>query len=150
MSILDKFKTAGEKKDLRNAVQPVTKDLTVAQLQEQKEKEAVASGAKKVAKKKKGDTALAYRFLLKPIITEKATYLGSENKYIFLVAPDANKYEVKKAIQKLYSVSVIQVNIINNDGKKVRFGRIMGRTKATKKAIVTLKKGQAIELYEGV
>lgn len=150
MSILDKFKKAGEKKNKQSTVKSAKQDLTVAQLQELKEKEATAAGAKKVAKKKKGDTALAYRYLLKPIITEKATYLGSENKYIFLVTKDANKYEVKKAIQKLYGVTVTKVNIINRQGKNVTFSRIAGKTKATKKAIVTLKSGQAIELYEGV
>ncbi|MFW0862519.1 MAG: 50S ribosomal protein L23 [Candidatus Komeilibacteria bacterium] len=86
----------------------------------------------------------------RPVITEKATYLASENKYIFEVAMNANKIEVRKAIEKLYNVNVIKVNIIRSRGKKVTYGRISGKTRKTKKAIVTLKQGQSISVYEGV
>ncbi len=87
---------------------------------------------------------------MRPVITEKATYLSSYNKYVFEVSLKANKIEVKKAIAKLYNVDVIKVNVIRSRGKKVTYGRITGMTKRTKKVIVTLKQGQSISLYEGV
>ncbi len=120
------------------------KELTLREL---REKEARAP---KVVKEKKLDTKDAYRILLKPIITEKGTYLNSQNKYIFEVAPLANKIIIKKAIWHLYGVKPLSVNIIKLPGKKIRYGRIQGRTKAKKKAIVTLKKGETIKVYEGV
>ncbi|MCR4280279.1 MAG: 50S ribosomal protein L23 [Candidatus Komeilibacteria bacterium] len=96
------------------------------------------------------DTGLAYKWLVKPIITEKATYLSSFNKYIFAVAPGANKIEIKKAVKKVYGVEVLKVNIINKPGKTVRYGRKIGRTKVRRQAVVTLAAGQTIQLYEGV
>ncbi len=90
----------------------------------------------------------AHRILLRPIISEKATIAHSENKYIFEVALKANKIEVKKAIEEVYGLVPSAVNMINQDGKTVRSGR--GRTKNYKKAIVTLKKGDSITIYEGI
>ena len=89
-------------------------------------------------------TKSAYRVLLKPIITEKATDLSALDKYVFEIAPSMNKIEVKKGVKELYSVTVLRVNIIKNMGKEVRYGKSRGRTKNWKKAIVTLKKGDKI------
>ncbi len=89
-------------------------------------------------------TKSAYRVLLKPIITEKATDLGALDKYVFEIAPMMNKIEVKKSVKELYNVTVLRVNIIKNMGKMVRYGKSRGRTKNWKKAIVTLKKGDKI------
>lgn len=89
-------------------------------------------------------TKSAYRVLLKPIITEKATGLGALDKYVFEIAPLMNKIEVKKSVKELYNVTVLRVNIIKNMGKMVRYGKGHGRTKNWKKAIVTLKKGDKI------
>ncbi|MCX6741422.1 MAG: 50S ribosomal protein L23 [Candidatus Parcubacteria bacterium] len=89
-------------------------------------------------------TKSAYRVLLRPIITEKATDLSALDKYVFEVAPTMNKIEVKKGVKELYSVTVLRVNIIKNMGKVVRYGKSHGRTKNWKKAIVTLKKGDKI------
>ena len=89
-------------------------------------------------------TKSAYRVLLKPIITEKATDLSALDKYVFEIAPSMNKIEVKKGVKELYSVTVLRVNIIKNLGKKVRYGKGHGRTRSWKKAIVTLKKGDKI------
>jgi large subunit ribosomal protein L23 len=86
--------------------------------------------------------------LIKPIITEKASSFGELNKYVFEVTPRANKFEIKKAIQAVYGFTPAKVNIISVKGRKVRYGRIQGRTKAWKKAIITLKPGDRIELYE--
>jgi large subunit ribosomal protein L23 len=102
---------------------------------------------KKDAKKVSGQ---AYRVLTKPMVTEKATNLGSSNQYVFMVGIDTNKIEVAKAIQEVYGVKPISVNIIKVKGKKVNRGRITGKRKDFKKAIVTLKKGDTISVYEGV
>jgi len=104
---------------------------------------------KKIVKSKE-DTKNAYKVLIRPLITEKATDLGSVNKYCFEVSPRTNKVEVKKAIQSLYGVEPIAVNIMNMRGKRVRYGRITGKRRNWKKAVVTLKQGERIELYEGV
>lgn len=93
---------------------------------------------------------MAYRILIRPVISEKATIGVSLNKYVFEVAPDANKVEIKKAIKELYGIVPFSVNILNRSGKDVRFGRYEGRTKSIKKAVVTLKKGDSIKLYEGI
>ena len=125
------------------------KDLTLAQLEE-KEGKTAKPGKKKAAGTGGKHSGLSYKWIIKPVITEKATYLGAENKYIFEVSLKANKIEVRKAIEKLYNVNVLKVNIIRSRGKKVTYGRISGTTKRTKKAIVTLKQGQSISVYEGV
>jgi len=83
--------------------------------------------------------------LIQPRISEKAGALAQLNKYVFLVAKGANKVEVKKAVEAAYKVKVIQVNVVNNHGKKRNFGRTKGVTADFKKAIVTLKKGDKIE-----
>ncbi len=111
----------------------------------------VVKTTKKV--KKTGDKNVApraYKVLLKPVISEKATIGVSQNKYVFFVAKDTNKIEIKKAIEEVYNVIPKSVNIINTKGKKVRFGRTQGKQKDTKKAIVTLKDGDTIKLYEGI
>jgi large subunit ribosomal protein L23 len=83
----------------------------------------------------------------KPWITEKSTKLTSSNQYVFMVKSSATKPEVKKAIQALYKVDPIAVNILNRAGKVKRSGRgIKGRTEGYRKAIVTIKKGQKIDL----
>lgn len=120
------------------------------------EKKDTKPAVKKVAKKKadgkaiKGGTDQAHKILVKPMITEKATALGALNKYVFEVNPKMNKVEIKKAIRSIYNVDPIAVNIANYSGKKVRFGRIKGQRKGWKKAIITLKAGDKIEVYEGV
>ena len=92
----------------------------------------------------------AYRVLIKPLITEKAANLGVESKYLFEVSPRANKIEIAKAVDELYGIKPISVNIINMGGKSVRYGRIRGKRKDWKKAVVTLPKGSTINIYEGV
>lgn len=101
---------------------------------------------KPVGKTKKRDVKIAPAILNKPQITEKATFLMEKNQYIFQVFKDATKPEVKKAVEEVYGVDVEKVRIINVGRKKKRLGRTTGWTKGYKKAIVTLKKGQEIEL----
>ncbi|MFA6393665.1 MAG: 50S ribosomal protein L23 [Patescibacteria group bacterium] len=92
----------------------------------------------------------AYRVLIKPLVTEKASVLSSLNKYNFSVSPDANRIEVAKAIHEVYGIKPVKVNIINNKGKKVRYGKTKGTRKDWKKAVVTLPAGKSINVYEGV
>lgn len=91
-----------------------------------------------------------YRILIKPLISEKATIAHANNKYVFAVALKANKVEIKKAVQELYQVVPVSVNILRSSGKFVRSNRGYGQRKAVKKAIVTLRKGDNIKLYEGI
>jgi large subunit ribosomal protein L23 len=105
--------------------------------------------AKKVSVKKKVN-GQAYRVLVKPMITEKAAHLNSINQYVFMVNTSANKISVAKAIEEVYGVKPTSVNVIKMEGKKVNRGRITGKRKDFKKAIVTLKKGESISIYEGV
>lgn len=104
----------------------------------------------KTKKQKKHDTKDAYRVLIRPVLTEKSSDLGMYNQYVFEVSPRANKVEVKKAVQDLYGVEPVAVNIINQSGKFTQYGRSEGFTKNWKKAVVTLKQGDKIEVYEGV
>ncbi|HVY67528.1 MAG TPA: 50S ribosomal protein L23 [Patescibacteria group bacterium] len=83
--------------------------------------------------------------LLQPRISEKASHLAGGNKYVFKIRSQANKVEVKKAVEAAYKVRVTGVNIINTQGKRRNFGRTQGRTSAFKKAVVSLKPGDKIE-----
>jgi|TARA_B110000881_G_C18560589_1_gene509577 large subunit ribosomal protein L23 len=86
----------------------------------------------------------------KPIITEKATILSELNKTVFEVHKSANKKTIKKNIEKLFKVTVTKVNIINTKTKlKIKQGKISTKS-GYKKAIVTLKKGQSIDLTTGI
>ena len=88
--------------------------------------------------------------VIHPIITEKATSLSENNKVVFKVRDDASKKTIKKNIEKIFKVSVIKVNTITKKSKsKIIRGRI-GYKKGYKKALVTLKKGQSIDLATGV
>ena len=85
-----------------------------------------------------------------PIITEKATILSEQNKTVFKVHSKANKKTIKKNIEKLFKVDVVKVNIINSKRKlKMRQGKKTFKT-GYKKAIITLKKGQSIDLTTGI
>ncbi len=91
------------------------------------------------------DPAL-YRIIEKPVVTEKAVTLSGSNKYVFKVWQKTNKIEVRKAIEKLYGVKVKDVRVINTVGKSRQVGRFEGWKPGFKKAIVTLEKGQTIEI----
>ena len=88
--------------------------------------------------------------IIRPIITEKATILSEQNKTVFKVHNKANKKNIKKNIEKLFKVNVVKVNIINQKPKlKMKQGRKSLKS-GFKKAVVTLKKGQSIDLTTGV
>ena len=88
--------------------------------------------------------------LIRPIITEKTTLLMQENKYTFQVPLNANKVEIRKAVESIFNVKVEKVATIRVLGKTKRMGRTMGKRSDYKKAIVTLKAGETIEVFEGV
>lgn len=156
MGFLDRFKKTREKsvgdKKIAGKIIDKEKDKkeTAAKKPEKKKEVRKEEGRPKSYRKDAYDTGNAYRYLLKPMVSEKSTFLTAEGKYVFVVHPEANKIEIKKAVQKVFNVKVEDVNIINVSGKKVRFGRENGRTKNWKKAVVTLAPGDTIELYEGV
>lgn len=88
--------------------------------------------------------------LASPHVSEKAAFLASKGTYVFNVPVTAGKIEVKKAVEALYKVKVVRVNTVRGIGKTVRRGRMEGRRNNWKKALVTLKAGQKIDLYQGV
>lgn len=94
--------------------------------------------------------ARADEIILKPIVSERTMDLMQENKYVFYVDDRANKVEIKKAVEELFNVGVLKVRTLNVKGKPKRFGRYEGYTPKRKKAIVTLKEGDSIELFEGL
>lgn len=90
-----------------------------------------------------------YTLILKPLLTERSAYLkDAYNQYTFAVAPHANKGEIKRAIETLFKVKVSAVRTMRVPGKTRRFGRFEGKRSDTKKAIVTLKEGQKIDLAQ--
>ena len=89
--------------------------------------------------------------ILKPVITEQSMDNLQAGKYTFKVAKDANKSEIKKAVEALFGVEVAKVNTLNVKGKEKRVGRFVGTTASWKKAIVTLTAdSKAIEFFEGM
>lgn len=91
-----------------------------------------------------------YDLIKAPIITEKSTVLGEFGKYVFEVSPRASKPSVKKAIEEIFGVKVVSVNILNQKGKVKKFRGFLGRRSDTKKAFVTIEKDQTIDLTGGV
>jgi large subunit ribosomal protein L23 len=123
---------------------PVVKSST-AKVSEDK-----AEGKVEAVKKDSAANSAAYRVLIRPLLTEKGSHLGIENKYLFEVGYNTNKIEVAKAIETVYGVKPTKVNIIKLAGKVMRRGRTTGTRKNWKKAIVTLPKGKTIQIYEGI
>ncbi len=92
-----------------------------------------------------------HEIIRRPLITEKGTGLKDHaNHYLFEVARDANKIEIRRAIESLFRVKVLAVRTLSVRGKEKRVGRFVGRTPDWKKAIATLKEGDSIEFFEGV
>ena len=93
-----------------------------------------------------------YDVILKPVVTEKSMTAMAEKKYTFYVNPDANKSQIKEAVDKMFEgAKVAKVNTMNLDGKKKRRGMVYGRTAKRKKAIVQLTEDSAdIQIFEGL
>lgn len=91
-----------------------------------------------------------YEVLRRPLVTEKGTYLQEQNKYLFEVAIGANKPQVKQAVEKAFDVTVEAVNLMTVAGKRKRYGRAITKRPDWKKAVITLKEGDKIQIFEGV
>lgn len=87
--------------------------------------------------------------LIRPIVTEKSTALMEQGKYTFRVPLAATKIQIRQAVEQIFKVKVQAVNTMRYEGKLKRMGRTQGRRSDWKKAVVTLKPGDAIELFEG-
>ena len=98
---------------------------------------------------KEVDLNKSYQIIRKPIVTEKATKLSEFNKVVFEVAYKCNKKEIKGAVEKLFSVKVKSVNIINIKGKIKRFKGLLGKRNDIKKAVITLEEGNTIDISAG-
>ena len=138
-----KIASEKEKKKIENKKEEKKAEKTeVISGQEPKQEEKKISKAKKNVK----PNSLAWKVLIEPHVTEKATFLAKRNEYAFIVSKDANKTEVKKAIEDIYEVKVEGVRIINIPGKTRRVGGKKGFKSGYKKAIIKIKKGQEIEV----
>lgn len=93
---------------------------------------------------------LSHDIILKPIITEESMMATQFKKYTFKVAKDANKAEIKKAVEEVFGVKVVKVNTINCKGHLRRYGRYEGYTPAWKKAIVTIGEEDSIDYFDGL
>ena len=92
-----------------------------------------------------------YQIIRRPLISEKGTTLKDENnQLVFEVDKNSNKSEIKKAVEKLFKVTVMEVRTLNRQGKPKWLGRFAGRRKDWKKAIITLKEGDRVDFFEGV
>lgn len=92
-----------------------------------------------------------YTVIKKPLLTEKGSKIKeAENKVLVEVAGDANKMDIKKAIENIFKVKVEKVATINTNGKWKRYGRSVGKRPDRKKAVITLKKGEKLDFVEGM
>lgn len=131
MAILDKIKKSVKK----SAEKEVKETKKSAALEAKTDKKGIAKSAGLVY----------YNILKQPYITEKTAMMGQENKYAFKVEKSANKVDVKRAVEKIYNVKVVNIAMINTASKNVRLGAHHGRKSGFKKAIVTLKEGDKID-----
>lgn len=154
MGIFGNKKTEDKEED-KKPVKPVQVKAVQEEEKKSSMKELYAEGAGSAKAESKSAASVkkygnAYKILARPLVTEKGSILNTANKYIFEVAKKANKIEIAKAIQEVYGVKPTDINIMNFEGKKARHGKISGKRKDWKKAIVTLPKGESIQVYEGV
>lgn len=91
-----------------------------------------------------------HEVILAPVLSEKAVAGIENSRYTFYVHPHANRVQIKEAVQQVFEVDVVKINLVNQRGKVKRLGRYEGREKDRKKAIVTLKPGQRIQQLEGL
>ncbi len=154
MGLLNNWLHKQKKAQLSKAGEKKAAPVVVAQEKEEK-KESKAHAHPHAEKKsehkvKLADHSLAFKILVKPLVTEKSAVAESKNKYSFIVIKSANKNQIKTAIEEVYGVKPSQVNVANIEGRRVRFGRSMGKRNDYKKAIVTLPEGKTIDIHSGV
>jgi len=143
-----------KEKDLDQKQSQPTVDVQAASVDEKKADELVTKKTDKATKSDKTTKdkthGQSYKHLVRPLVTEKTAFLGTHNQYVFEVSTRANKIDIQKSIEALYGVKPISINMLNVRGKITRYGRSLGKRKNWKKAIITLKQGDKIEVYEGV
>ena len=93
--------------------------------------------------------AISYDIIVRPIITEKTSRQMELGQYTFEVLPEANKIEIRKAVEEVFKVKVVRVNTVQVRSKPKRMGIHLGRSRSWKKAVVTLAKGEKIAFFEG-
>jgi len=145
MALLNRFKKTRRdeqksEKGLKNVIKTEKKPT------EKKSETEIKKTPSQNVKPRKGVVRVAPRVLKSPHVTEKATFLQDQDSYIFKVYSNATKPEIKKSIEEIYGVNVLKVRTINVPRKKKRLGRTMGFQSGYKKAIITIKKGQSIEV----
>lgn len=105
---------------------------------------------KKTKTEKTVAAADAYDVIVRPVITEKAMKSAEHNQVVFLVKPEATKPQIKRAVEGIFGVKVVAVNTLRQIGKQKNFRGQAGVRSETKKAVVTLEKGQSIDVSQGV
>jgi large subunit ribosomal protein L23 len=145
MAILDFLKKKEAQKPKKSVKKPTSAKATAGKPAKKSEKISVETPVKVVSLKVKNDK-FSYEAIRQPHISEKASYLGQIDQYIFEVSPNYNKHEIKKSVEGIYGVHVLSVNIIKIPAKKRRMGKTEGFRKAYKKAVVKIKEGQKIEI----
>ena len=157
MKFFDKFKKPAEKKEKpvkkekpikKKEVEKVKKEKPIKKPVKKPAKPVKKESLKPALRKKTKEKILIDKFLKSPWVTEKATDLAKQNKYIFKVDKKADKIKVKRAIEKMYDVQVVGVNIINIHPKPRRLGRTIGLKPGFKKAIVAVAEGDKIEIMK--
>jgi large subunit ribosomal protein L23 len=146
MAILDflKNKEEAEKAKERKVAEKKSAKPSVKKNVEKSEKteQIVKSPVQKSGKK----PSFSFDIIKKPHVSEKATFLAENNQYVFEVLDNCNKTEIKKAVEGIYNVNVLSVNIITIPPKKRRLGKTQGWRKELTKAVVKIKEGQKIEI----
>ena len=164
--ILDKIR--GKKKD-NKVIDGVVKDIPKKTVKKEEKKEVKKTTPKKAEKKEEKKEEIkkeaekktsvskkplshsrAHSVLIKTHVTEKATSEEIFGKYTFVVNRESSKVEIKNAVKDVYGVLPVKVRVIHMDGKKTSTGRIRGKRKDWKKAIITLPKGKTIDVHSGV
>jgi large subunit ribosomal protein L23 len=148
MALKNIFKKKKEQEVLETAPQKKADEVEVAKKENKKIKKEKNKAS--ATKTKRVVSEQSDHIIVRPHITEKAAILAHANQYVFVVHPDSNQIQIRNAVKELYGVLPVRVNVQNYAGKVVRFGRVRGKRKAWKKAIVTLPKGSKIDVYEGV
>ena len=143
MGLFEIFKKKEEKKKEKKEKKEPIKIAKPKEKEPEAKKEEVRP---RVIRPGKKIASGAYRVLAAPHITEKATMLSEKNKYTFRVQPGRNKIEIKRAVEEVYGIEVTAVRVISVPRKRRRLGKKMGWRKGYRKAIVSIKKGQKIEI----
>jgi large subunit ribosomal protein L23 len=149
MAILDFLKNKEDSKEAKKITKKAEKPAKASVAKEapvKSEKTEKVETSKSAVQKSKNSVNFSYEAIKKPHISEKATYLAENNQYVFEVLPNYNKTEIKKAIEGIYGVNVLSVNVVTTPPKKRRLGKVQGWRKEMTKAIVKIKEDQKIEI----